>query len=128
MTRPSIGERELALLRYIGDHGEMSVGEATVEFGQPLGLARSTVLTMMERLRAKDFLKRRRVRGVYHYSVAAAPGAVVRQAVGRFVENTLGGSVSPFVAWMAESGKVSDAELVELRALVAKLGSGRKGK
>src|SRR5690348_397318 len=128
MTRPSIGERDLALLRHIGDHGEMSVGEPTVEFGHPRRLAGSTVLTVIEPVRANDFLRRRRVRGVYHYSVAAAPGAVVRQAVGRFVENTLGGSVSPFVAWMAESGKVSDAELAELRALVAKLGSGRKGK
>lgn len=128
MTKPSIGERELALLRHIGDHGEVSVGEAAVAFGAATGLARSTVLTMMERLRAKGYLKRRRVAGVYRYRTATVPGAVVRQAVGRFVENTLGGSVSPFVAWMAESGKVSDAELVELRALVAKLGSGRKGK
>lgn len=127
MVESSIGDRELALLRHLDEHGDASVGEATVDFGEPLGLARSTVLTMMERLRAKAFLKRRRVGGVYRYRVAAAPGAVVRQAVGRFVENTLGGSVSPFVAWMAENGKVSDAELAELKALVAKLGSGRKG-
>ncbi|MGH8126377.1 MAG: BlaI/MecI/CopY family transcriptional regulator [Rhodanobacteraceae bacterium] len=128
MVESSIGDRELALLKHVDERGGASVGEATIDFGEPLGLARSTVLTMMERLRAKGFLKRRQVGGVYRYSVAAAPGAVVRQAVGRFVENTLGGSVSPFVAWMAEGGKVSDAELAELKALVTKLGHARKGK
>jgi len=127
MTKPSIGERELALLRHIGDHGEVSVGEAAVAFGAATGLARSTVLTMMERLRAKGYLKRRRVAGVYRYRSATVPGAAVRHAVGRFVENALGGSVSPFVAWMAERGEVTPEELAELKALIAQLDDEQRG-
>jgi predicted transcriptional regulator len=50
----------------------------------------------------------------------------MRGAVASFVEKTLSGSVSPFVAWMAERGEVSDAELAELEALVARLQSRRK--
>jgi len=38
----------------------------------------------------------------------------------------LQGSVSPFVAWMSERGRVSDDELAELEALVANLQSQRK--
>ncbi|MGH8146608.1 MAG: BlaI/MecI/CopY family transcriptional regulator, partial [Rhodanobacteraceae bacterium] len=83
------------------------------------------VLTMMERLRTKGYLKRRRVQGVYRYSAATASGEAMRHAVDRFVEKTLGGSVSPFVAWMAERGELTDQELNELRTLVARLGTDR---
>lgn len=126
MSRPSIGDQELALLHYLAEHQPASVGEVAGGFGEAHGLARSTVLTMMERLRAKGYLKRRQLRGMYRYSTATGPGEAMRRAVDSFVENTLRGSVSPFVAWMAERGEVSDAELAELQALVAQLQTTRK--
>lgn len=121
MPKSSIGDQELLLLHYIDDRGGGSVGEVAAGFGESSGLARSTVLTMMERLRAKGYLKRKRVNGVFRYSAATGPREATRGAIGRFVERTLGGSVSPFVAWLSERGEVSDAELVELQALIAKL-------
>ncbi|UKE69663.1 BlaI/MecI/CopY family transcriptional regulator [Xanthomonas cerealis pv. cerealis] len=126
MRRKSIGDQELALLQYIGEQGEASVGEVAAGFGETRGLARSTVLTMMERLRAKAYLRRRQVQGVYRYTATAGQDDVVRSAVGSFVEKTLQGSVSPFVAWMSQRAEVSDAELAELEALVAKLQSQRR--
>jgi predicted transcriptional regulator len=51
---------------------------------------------------------------------------VVRNAVGSFVEKTLQGSVSPFVAWMSQRTEVTDNELAELEALVVTLQSKRK--
>jgi predicted transcriptional regulator len=127
MQRKSIGDRELMLLNYVGRQGEVSVGKVAGEFGEARGLARSTVLTMMERLRAKGFLKRRRSDGVFRYSTTAAEKDVVQDAVASFVEKTLQGSVSPFVAWMSRRGKVSDEELAALESLVEKLQSTRKG-
>jgi predicted transcriptional regulator len=124
--RKSIGDQELALLHHLEQQGGASVGEVAAQFGEARGLARSTVLTMMERLRAKRFLRRRRIDGVYRYS-ATGGGDVMQGAVGAFVEKTLQGSVSPFVAWMSERGKVSDEELAQLEALVEKLQSTRKG-
>jgi predicted transcriptional regulator len=126
MPKPSIGDQELALLHYLAEHEQASVGEVAADFGESRGLARSTVLTMMERLRAKSYVKRRHVDGVYRYSTAAGPGEAVSNAVGQFVEKTLSGSLSPFVAWMSEKAKVSDSELAELEALVAQLQSRRK--
>ena len=128
MSRPSIGDQELALLRYLAAHEPVSVGEMAAGFGEAHGLARSTVLTMMERLRAKGYLNRRQAQGMYRYSTATGPGEAMRRAVDSFVENTLRGSVSPFVAWMAERGEVSDEELAELQALVARLQTTRKEK
>ncbi|XHS32446.1 BlaI/MecI/CopY family transcriptional regulator [Pseudoxanthomonas sp. UC29_72] len=126
MRRKSIGDAELALLQYIGEQGEATVGEVAAGFGEARGLARSTVLTMMERLRTKAYLRRKQVDGVYRYAATAGQDAVVQGAVQSFVEKTLQGSVSPFVAWMSQRSEVSDDELAELEALVAKLQSQRK--
>ena len=127
MRRKTIGDQELALLQYIAGQGAASVGEVAAAFGEARGLARSTVLTMMERLRAKAYLKRKQVDGgVYRYAAAAQSDDVMRSAVGSFVEKTLQGSLSPFVAWMSQRTEVSDGELAELEALVATLQSKRK--
>ncbi|WP_250626300.1 BlaI/MecI/CopY family transcriptional regulator [Pinirhizobacter soli] len=119
--RKTIGERELALLSHVDERGGATVADVVNGFGEPQGLARSTVLTMMERLREKGFLGRRRVHGVYRYSTTSGPVEVMRGAVDNFVRTQLQGSVSPFVAWMSERGEVSRDELAELEALVNKL-------
>ena len=126
MGKPTIGDQELALLQYLAEFNNASVGEVATGFGEPRGLARSTVLTMMERLRSKSYLRRKQVQGMYRYSPSTGPGEVMRSAVGQFVEKTLSGSVSPFVAWMSERTDVSDNELAELEALVHQLQTRRK--
>ena len=127
MPEPSIGEQELALLRHIADRQSVTVGEAAEGFGSSRDLARSTVLTMMERLRRKGHLARRLVDGVYRYRARSSSAELMKGAVQRFVERNLDGSVAPFLAYLSEAGQVSDAELRELEDLVAKLNAG-KGK
>lgn len=127
MPKKTIGDQELALLQYLDETGPSTVGEVAAAFGESRGLARSTVLTMMERLRAKAYLRRSQAGGgAYRYAPTTGQDEVVRGAVGSFVEKTLQGSVSPFVAWMSERKEVSDDELAELEALVANLQSKRK--
>jgi predicted transcriptional regulator len=121
-----IGDQELALLRDLGSHGPATVAEVVERFGQPRGLARSTVLTMMERLRKKGHLTRKQVDGVYRYAPRTALADAVQHAVASFVDRTLGGSVTPFVTFLAESHAVSDEELAELEELVARLQGERR--
>jgi predicted transcriptional regulator len=124
--RRSIGDQELALVRYVAELGSVSVGQAAEGFGASRGLARSTVLTMMERLRAKGHLERVMVDGVFRYSSPATAGELMRGVVQSFVEKTLAGSVSPFVNYLVDTAEVSDDELAELERLVAKLQSRRQ--
>lgn len=125
----SIGDQELALLRFVSDQGRATVAQAVAGFGQPRGLARSTVLTMMERLRKKGHLSRRQADGAYQYTPRLAPGLAVRQAVQTFIDRTLGGSITPFVAYLAERERLADDELAELETLLARLHRerGKKG-
>jgi len=117
------GEQELALLTWLAEHPAITVGEVADLYGAPRGLARSTVLTMMERLRKKGHLSRQRVEGIFRYATDAGPEAVLKDAVGTFVSRTLGGSVSPFVAYLSDEVDVTPEQLAELEELVARLQS-----
>ena len=126
MPANTLGAQELALLRYIDDAGGVTVGEVADVFGASRTLARSTILTMMERLRKKGFLNRRLVGGVYRYQARASSAEVTRGAIRRFVDRNLGGSIAPFVAYLSESADLTDAELKELEDVVSRLHSAKK--
>ncbi len=120
-SESTIGEQELALLRHIADRGTMTVGEAADEFGAGRGLARSTVLTMMERLRRKGYLSRRMTQGVFRYRACSSSADLLKDAVQRFVERNLDGSVSPFLAYLSDAAELSDQERQDLERIVARL-------
>jgi predicted transcriptional regulator len=124
----SIGDQELALLHFLGGRGRATVAQAVEGFGGPRRLARSTVLTMMERLRRKGHVTRRQIDGVFQYEPRTSPGAAVRQAVETFIDRTLGGSIAPFVTYLAEREDLSEDERAELEILLERLQSGRKKK
>jgi len=123
MTPGTIGDQELALLRFVADRGGTTVGQAVEGFGDPRQLARSTVLTMMERLRRKGHLARKSVDGVYRYQARVSSAELLRGVVRRFVEGNLGGSLAPFVAYLSESTDVTADELRQLEEAIARLQS-----
>jgi predicted transcriptional regulator len=116
---PPLGDQERDLLRHIDAHAPITVREATATYGKNKGLARTTILTMMERLRTKGYLKREQVDGVYQYRPCVSHADVMRQLVHDFVHNSLGGNISPFVAYLAEEKGISESDLSELRRMVA---------
>jgi len=126
MAKATIGEQELMLLRHIADQGGASVGDVAESFGAPRGLARSTVLTMMERLRKKGLLARKLAGGVFRYRAQRSSAELLQGAVERFVERHLDGSVSPFLAYLSDTSELSDAELSELEKIVGRLKAERK--
>ena len=126
MTGTSIGEQELGLLRHVADSGGTTVAGVVETFGGERGLARSTVLTMMERLRKKGLLARKLVDGVYQYRARRSSAELLQGAVERFVERHLGGSVSPFLAYLSDTTELTDADVAELEDIVDRLKASRK--
>jgi len=120
------GSQELAILRYVAEHDPVAVGRVAEAFAAEQGLARSTVLTMMERLRKKGHLTRRKSGGVYLYRSALDGAGVMSRAVGQFIDRALRGSVSPIAAYLTERGEVSVDELKELERAVRALKAGRR--
>lgn len=121
MARPALGERELDVLRFVAERAPISAREVADQFGEETGLARTTVVTLMERLRKKGYLERRRKDGVYRYAPRVPQAEVLQGLVRDFIERTLGGSVSPFFAYLTRARNLSDPEIAELEQWFAAL-------
>jgi len=120
-SQPNIGRAEMEILRYISDHHPVSVREVADHVCASKGQVRTTALNVMERLREKGYLKRRKANGIFQYSPSVPRAELLRSLVREFVNRTLGGSLSPFVAYLTQEGKLSAGELAELRAMVKEL-------
>jgi len=121
-----LGRAELEILRFVVDRHPISVGEVAEHFAEATGHARTTVLTVMERLRKKGYLTRRKVQGKYRYSAKIDKAELLRDLVNDFVDGALGGSVSPFVAYLSESSQLTDDEIRKLGEVVRRLESEKK--
>ena len=101
----------------------VTVRDVVESFGEPRGLARTTVLTVMERLRIKGYLTRQKEQGGFQYKPSVPKTELMHNLVEDFVKKTLGGLVSPFVAYLSDSKRLSDEEIADLKRLVEKLGT-----
>ena len=126
MSKPALGALQLEVLRFLSERGPLSVGEAAAQFGEPRGLARTTVLTVMERLRDKGYVTRAKEAGVFRYAPCSGKAELLRGLVGAFVEKALEGSISPFFAYLAREKELSAEEIAALQRLLEKAAGGRK--
>lgn len=124
--RKSLGQAELDVLQYIVDNQPISVGDVARHIAETKGLARTTVQTVMERLREKGYLTRKKIDGVNKYSPKVTRPDLMTGLVGDFVNGVLGGSVSPFVAYLNDQSELSDEELESLKQVVAELETRKK--
>src|SRR5215211_3132703 len=123
----SLGRAELEILQYVVDRNPIRVGEVAEHFASAGGKARTTVLTVMDRLRTKGYLSRKKIGGTWHYSPKLSKSTLLRGLVHRFVSESLGGSLSPFLAYLAESDALSEEEFEKLKLLVEDLEAERGG-
>jgi predicted transcriptional regulator len=116
-----LGQVQLEILRFIQDHHPVTVRQVADHLAELRGVTRTTALNMMERLRKRGHLTRRKKEGLYHYSPAVAKPLFLRDLVRDFVNQALGGSLEPFVAYLAEDARLSDEELERLQQRVREL-------
>lgn len=128
MNPTTLGDQELALLRFVSSHGPITAGEAATKYGEPNGLARSTIETVLTRLHKKSYLSRSQKGGVFCYEAAMEPQEVLGGLVEQFVQKTLGGSLVPLVTYFVNQNQLTDSEIAELQLLVSKLESRRQEK
>lgn len=118
---PSLGEQEMDILKYVDTHSPISVREVAHHFEVEKKLARTTVLTVMERLRKKGFLSRSQSEGVFKYSSKIETKTLLANKISDFVEKTLGGSVGPLFNYFMTSSKLSAKEINQLKEMASKL-------
>ena len=116
-----LGELELEVLKVIWEVQPCTVQEVAQVIGERRGLARTTVLTVMQRLRGKGYLKRTKRQGVFRYTTTHERPAVIGQLVRQFVDTVLDNSALPIVAHLAQSDGLSAEQAAALRRIVREL-------
>lgn len=121
LKRKPLGRVELEVLQFVVENNPIRVKDVAAHMAETSGQARTTILTVLERLRDKKYLKRRKIQGVNHYMPTVSKTEFVQELVGDFVDDVLKGSVSPFVAYLDKHSQLSDEECEQLKRLVEKL-------
>ena len=125
--RSSLGELELDVLKVIWEHQPCAVQEVAEILGKRRGYARTTILTVMQRLHGKAFLKREKVGGAFQYSTTEGRSKVMSRLIGQFVEKVLDGSPLPFVAYLTETDELNKEQMAALREITRELHKKQKG-
>ena len=120
-----LGQVQLEVLQYISDHYPVRVSDVAEHFAKA-GKARTTILTVMEKLREKGYLTRKKRNGAFHYAPRQSKSDLMTAVVHRFVQDSLGGSVSPVISYLADARGLNQSELTKLRELVASLEAGNR--
>jgi predicted transcriptional regulator len=130
MKRESdITPAELEILRYLQKHQPATVRDVADHFAEVDGRARTTVLTLMERLRQKGHVSRRRVSGVNQYETRTPEAQVTEGLVRSFVQQILGGTVAPLLHFLGtEARHLSEEEVAELKRIAGELEEPPTGK
>jgi len=117
----NLGELELVVMKTIWEHHPCTVKQIAKILGKQRGCAKTTVLTVMQRLHAKKFLKRRKVSGLYQYSPTEERGKVISKLIGQFLDKVLDGSPTPFVTYLMETEDLSSKQVATLHRIAQEL-------
>jgi BlaI family transcriptional regulator, penicillinase repressor len=122
MARPASQhptDGELEILRALWDRGSASLSEVCEDLRRDRPVATTTVATMLRVMLDKGLVRRKRVGGRgQKWSAIVTHSAAAKSMVGKLVDGIFDGSAQQLVAHLVERGKLSDAELAELRKLI----------
>jgi BlaI family transcriptional regulator, penicillinase repressor len=117
----SLGEFEIQVLRLVWRHQPCTERQISDLVMKERDVARTTVLKTMQRMESKGFLVRAPGDPPVRFRAAIEEKRLVPVLIGRFVEGILGGSPGPLVAYLADSGKLSDKDLKALKDIAQKM-------
>ena len=115
---PNLGAQELAIMKVVWQQKDVSVREVYETLRERRSVAYTTVMTMMNTLEGKGYLKKALDGRAYRYRPAIPERRVVTAMVREFVERVFDGSSAPLLAHLVTSTDLSESEREELRRLI----------
>jgi BlaI family penicillinase repressor len=112
---------ELEVLRVIWERGSATVREIMGELEQTRPRAYTSVMSLMNVMADKGFLKREENGRAYIYSARAPRDKTLTRMVGELLERAFDGSASALVTHLLEQTSPSSEELVEIEKTIAEV-------
>ena len=111
---------QLEIMNVVWARGETTVSEVWKALQQKRPVARTTVLTVIDRLEKKGWLKLRVADQQYFYVAARTRQATLGGMVEHLVETAFAGSAEDLVVALLDGRGVSDSEAQRIRTLIEK--------
>ena len=123
---PALSQAQLEIMHVVWGAREVTVTDVWNVLSQRRQVARNTVLTLMDRLEKKGWLRRRADGQTHYYSAAAPRATTLGNVVHRLVDAAFAGSAEALVLALLEGRGVSDEEARRIRQLIDNAQSRRK--
>lgn len=109
-------DAELAILRVLWARGPSTVRDVAIEMGREGSY--TTVLKLLQIMAEKGLVRRDEAARTHVYQAAQSEDETQRQLVGDLLQRAFDGAAGKLVLRALEDGKVTTAELAEIRRLL----------
>jgi predicted transcriptional regulator len=121
MARPAqdITESELGVLRILWDRGPSTIRQLTDVLYPDGGAAQyATVQKLLDRMEAKDYVRRDRSLYVHVFSAAMDRDALIGRRLRSLAEALCDGSMTPLLTHLARARDLTEEDRLALRAII----------
>jgi len=115
---PPLSDAQMEIMQLVWDTSETTVSEIWQALAERRPVARNTVLTVMDRLERRGWLKKRSVGKTNLYRAAVSRQSTLGSVVQRLVDTTFAGSADSLVLALLEGRGVSDEEADRIRRML----------
>jgi BlaI family transcriptional regulator, penicillinase repressor len=115
---PTLTAQELAIMKVIWRRDASTVRDVYEELRSTRHIAYTTVMTMMNILETKGYLKKEKVDRAYIYRPARAERTVIASMVREFVNRVFDGASRPLLVHLVEDCRLDEDERRELMRLI----------
>src|SRR5262249_61665678 len=112
--------QELAIMKVVWRLGRATVRDVYHALLEQRHIAYTTVMTMMNILETKGYLKKEKHDRAYRYRPTRPERAVISSMVREFVTRVFDGAPRPLLLHLVKDGRLTDSERRELRRLIEK--------
>ena len=116
--KPILTSQELEIMKIVWRSGASTVRDVYEALLERRKIAYTTVMTMMNILEQKGYLKKTQKDRAYVYQAARPQKQVIRGMVREFVDRVFNGSAEPLLLHLVEDRRVSEQDLEEIRRML----------
>src|SRR6266571_331595 len=116
--KPVLTSQELEIMKVVWRSGASTVRDVYETLLAHRKIAYTTVMTMMNILEQKGYLKKAQKDRAYVYQAAKPQKQVIRGMVREFVDRVFNGSAEPLLLHLVEDRRLTKTDLEEIRRML----------
>jgi BlaI family penicillinase repressor len=117
---PTLTEQELEIMKIVWERDRATVRDVYESLLERRKIAYTTVMTMMNILEQKKYLRKSAEDRAYIYRPAKPKKQVIKGMVREFVDRVFNGSAEPLLVHLIEDSKLTNKELDEIARMIRK--------